>query len=118
MSQDSFILSAFDLNLWCSVLETRFTVDDLAALQAIIDADIDGDPDFIGFYSIDPGELNGINQRFKVGFDPASLNLPEIEVWLGRERKPLTTGRPLSRSHQFRAAADDNADQRVLNRAS
>ncbi|NKM65321.1 hypothetical protein GFL58_30870 [Rhizobium leguminosarum bv. viciae] len=87
MSQDSFILSAFDLNLWCSVLETRFTVDDLAALQAIIDADIDGDPDFIGFYSIDPGELNGINQRFKVGFDPASLNLPEIEVWLGRERK-------------------------------
>ncbi|NKM65146.1 hypothetical protein GFL58_29940 [Rhizobium leguminosarum bv. viciae] len=87
MSQGSFILSAFDLNLWCSILETRFTVDDLGALQAIIDADIDDDPDFTGFYSIDPGELNGINQRFNVGFDPASLNLPEIEVWLERERK-------------------------------
>ncbi|MGR9537844.1 hypothetical protein [Rhizobium leguminosarum] len=87
MSQASFILSAFDLNLWCSVLESKFVVDDLAALQAIIDADIDDDPDFTGFYSIDPNELNAINQRFDVGFDPASLNLPEIEIWLERERK-------------------------------
>ncbi|MGR9471073.1 hypothetical protein [Rhizobium leguminosarum] len=87
MSQASFILSAFDLNLWCSVLESKFMVDDLAALQAIIDADIDDDPDFTGFYSIDPDELIAINQRFDVGFDPASLNLPEIEIWLERERK-------------------------------
>ncbi|MGO6755627.1 hypothetical protein ACC786_17490 [Rhizobium ruizarguesonis] len=87
MGQARFILSAFDLNLWCSVLETKFAVDDLAAIQAIIDADIDDDPDFTGFYSIDSDELSGINERFDVGFDPASLNLPQIEVWLERERK-------------------------------
>ncbi|NEH55541.1 hypothetical protein GR198_07240 [Rhizobium leguminosarum] len=87
MSQASFILSAFDLNLWCSVLETKFTVDDLAALQAIIDADIADDPDFAGLYSVDPDELNAINQRFDGGFDPARLKLPDIEIWLERERK-------------------------------
>ncbi|WP_051040906.1 hypothetical protein [Rhizobium leguminosarum] len=87
MSQDRFILSAFDLNLWCSILENRFAVDDLEALQAIIDRDIDADPNFIGFYNIEPNELKAINQRFDVGFDPDTLAPPEIEVWLEREPK-------------------------------
>ncbi|MGO6966631.1 hypothetical protein [Rhizobium leguminosarum] len=87
MSQASFILSAFDLDLWCSVLETSFTVDDLAALQAIIDQDVDADPEFAGCYIIEPDELDAINQRFDAGFAPASLKLPKIEIWLERQRK-------------------------------
>ncbi|TBD09791.1 hypothetical protein [Rhizobium ruizarguesonis] len=87
MSQASFFLSAFDLDRWCSVLETRFTVDDIAALQTIIDPDIDADPEFAGCYIVEPGEMDAINQRFEVGFDPARLKLPEVEIWLERERK-------------------------------
>ncbi len=41
----------------------------------------------IGLYTIEPDELSAINQRCDVGFDPDSLELPEIEVWLEREPK-------------------------------
>ncbi|MBA5802800.1 hypothetical protein [Rhizobium changzhiense] len=87
MSQDRFILSAFDLNLWCPVLENRFAVDDLEALQAIVDWDIDADPNFVCLYTIEPDELSAVNQRFDVGFDRDGLDLPEIEVCLEREPK-------------------------------
>lgn len=86
MSQHSFILSAFNLNLRCSVLECRFRVDDLEALRTIVDPDIDEDPEFDGPYIIDADDLNAINMRFTAGFQPERLADSEIEILLGRDR--------------------------------
>lgn len=86
MNQYHFILSVFDLQLWCPVLETRFSVDDLPALRTIIGADVDADPNFDWRYHIDADDLKAINQGFAVEFDPQRLEFPESEIWLQQDR--------------------------------
>ena len=86
MNQYHFILSVFDLQLWCPVLETRFSVDDLPALRTIIGADVDADPNFDWRYHIDADDLKAINQGFAVEFDPQQLEFPESEIWLQQDR--------------------------------
>lgn len=92
MGQTSFILSVFDLNLWCAVLECRFVVDDVAALGAIIDADLATDPDFDGIYTIDADELQAINQRFGTDFQPESTGLTAFEIMLERAHRHVGQG--------------------------
>lgn len=92
MKQASFILSVFDLNLWCTVLECRFVADDVAALGAIIDADLEEDQAFVGSYKIDADELHAINQRFGTDFRPESTGLTEFEIELEREHQRIGQG--------------------------
>jgi len=88
VKQDHFILTVFDLELWCPVLETRFAVDDLLALRAIVEADIDTDPNFDWNYRIDANDLQAINQRFAVELEPRHWEFPNSEIWLKRDRSP------------------------------
>jgi hypothetical protein len=92
MAQASFILSVFDLNLWCTVLECRFVVDDVAALGAIINADLATDPDFNGIYTIDADELHAINQRFGTDFQPEATCLAAFEIGLERQHRRIGQG--------------------------
>lgn len=84
MHQHHFIISVFDLQLWCPVLESRFAVDDILALRAIAGADVDTDPNFDWRYHIDIDDLQAIGQKFGMSLDLERLNLPESEIWLGR----------------------------------
>lgn len=69
MRQAPFILSVFDPNLWCAVLECRFVVDDVGALGEIIDADLEEDRVFVVSYAIDAYELCAIHQLSACIFD-------------------------------------------------
>ena len=42
---DHFILETFDRELWCPIAQTRFHVDDITALRAILGQDADDDPE-------------------------------------------------------------------------
>lgn len=81
-----FILSIFDVALWCPVFETRFAADDLDVLREIAESNTSDDPDFEWHYSLDDGELQRIRERFGVVFDIPENDFPECQLWLKRER--------------------------------
>ena len=58
--------------------------DDVGALGAIIDADLEEDQAFVGSYTIDAGELHAINQRFDTDFRPDSTGWTAFEIKLER----------------------------------
>lgn len=81
-----FILEAVDLGLCCPVLQARFQVSDLDVLRVILNLDASDDPDLDGLYTLEPGELEAINRRFSVGFQPDLLGLPAMEIGIFRWR--------------------------------
>ncbi|MCD2173319.1 hypothetical protein [Rhizobium sp. C4] len=84
--QTHFIISVFDVELWCPVLETRFAVDDIQALRAIAESDAEQDPDFDWHYSLDAADLTAIAERFGVAFEIPESDFPECDLWLKREK--------------------------------
>lgn len=83
---NAFILSAFDREQWCPVLEARFHVDDLAGLAAILGEQAD-DPAFERQYTLDERELRAVTERFAVAFDPTSLGERPLDICLERQHR-------------------------------
>lgn len=82
-----FILSAFDREQWCPVLQVRFAVDDLQALRAILGEAAADDPD-LGvnrWYDLSREELDAVSARFAAALDLGGLQAPRIDVFLERE---------------------------------
>jgi hypothetical protein len=79
-----FLLEAFDRAQWCPVLQARFKVPDLKALQTILCAQADDDPELQHTYSLDEAELAAVIAAFGVSFDPAPLGMIDPEVSLYR----------------------------------
>ena len=53
-----FILSAFDRDQWCPVLQTRFQVEDTEVLRKVLGSEANDDPDFWKRnYWLEPDEL-------------------------------------------------------------
>jgi hypothetical protein len=84
---DLFILSAFDRDQWCPVLQTRFRPDDLDALRSILGEQAIDDPELQHRYLIDGRELAAVVERFAVAFDPAPLRCKEPDIFLFRRRR-------------------------------
>jgi hypothetical protein len=60
---DIFILSAFDRDQWCPVLQTRFRVDDLEALRSILGEHATEDIELRHNYLLDDDELSAVTSR-------------------------------------------------------
>ena len=69
-----FILSAFDEEQWCPVLQARFWVEDYERLREILGADASDDPELRQQYDLDGDALAAVVARFGVAFDPSALN--------------------------------------------
>jgi hypothetical protein len=81
-----FILSAFDREQWCPVLQACFRSDDLDALRSILGKQARDDPEFRHQYVLDRGELDAIVKRFAVAFNPDGLICEEPDISLLKAR--------------------------------
>jgi hypothetical protein len=82
-----FVLSAFDREQWCPVLETRFEVSDMEALREVLGTEADDDPGFWrGSYRLEPDELASVVTTFNVSFDPQHLETSNPDICLFRMR--------------------------------
>jgi hypothetical protein len=82
-----FILSAFDRDQWCPVLQTRFEVSDIEELRKVLGTEADDDPDFWRrSYRLEPHEFASVVTTFNVSFDPERLETSNPEFGLFRMR--------------------------------
>jgi hypothetical protein len=82
-----FILSAFDRDQWCPVLQTRFQVPDIGELRRVLGTEANDDPDFWrGNYWLEPDELASMVTRLNVSFDLALLETRSLDICLFRMR--------------------------------
>jgi hypothetical protein len=79
----AFILSAFDREQWCPVLQALFHVDDLDALRSILGAAADGDGELQRQYLLNREQLSAIVGQFGISFDPSGLpgGMPDIFIF-------------------------------------
>jgi hypothetical protein len=85
-----FILETFDRELWCPIAQTRFHVDDVASLRAILGADADDDPELSHYYIPDDDQLAALTARFGARFDRSEFASADVEIALARpERRAL-----------------------------
>ncbi|HET6236520.1 MAG TPA: hypothetical protein VFE41_16395 [Acetobacteraceae bacterium] len=84
---DQFILSAFDRDQWCPVLQTRFWPNNLGALRSILGEQASGDPELQRWYLLDGRDLAAVVKRFGVAFDPEPLQCKEPDIFLFRKRR-------------------------------
>jgi hypothetical protein len=82
-----FILSAFDREQWCPVLETRFQVPDIEVIRKVLGTEANDDPDFWHrSYWLEPDELAAVITAFNVRFDPGRLETGDPDACLFRMR--------------------------------
>jgi hypothetical protein len=79
-----FILEAFDQDLWCPVLQTRFRIDDIEALRTILGHDAAEDPELEQCYKLDTNQLAAIAARFGAVLDNERLEAEEPVIHLYR----------------------------------
>jgi hypothetical protein len=84
---DVFILSAFDRDQWCPILQTRFRVDDLEALRLILGEQATDDLELRHQYLLDDDELSAVIGRFAVLFDPTKLPFESPDIFLSRQQR-------------------------------
>jgi hypothetical protein len=84
---DVFILSAFDRDQWCPVLQTRFHVDHLEALRSILGEQATDDLELRHQYLLDDDELRAVIGRFAVLFDPTRLPSKRPDIFLFRKQR-------------------------------
>jgi hypothetical protein len=77
-----FILEAFDQDLWCPVLQTRFQIDDIEALRTILGHDAAEDPELEQW--LDTNQLAAIAARFGAILDNERLEADEPVIHLYR----------------------------------
>lgn len=81
-----FILSAFDRDQWCPVLQARFNVSEIDALRVILGEGSKDDPELQRNYVLEPSEMSAIIEQFEVAFDPKQLECREHDIFLFRTR--------------------------------
>lgn len=81
-----FVLSAFDRDQWCPVLQARFCSDDLDGIRSILGKKADDDSELQDQYILDRDELAAIVERYAVTFDPDGLDCREPDIFLFRRR--------------------------------
>ena len=75
-----FVISAFDRDQWCDVLEARFRTDDFDGIRAILGDAQNNDPELHGYYTLDKATLAAFVERFDVAFDPTALDCDELDI--------------------------------------
>lgn len=83
--RDLFILSAFDRDQWCPVLQARFYVDNLEDLRSILGEEANEDTDLRQRYRLDEGDLLALDARFAVAFDATKIQFENPDVFLCRQ---------------------------------
>ena len=86
-AQEAFILSAFDRDQWCPVLQTRFHVEDVEGLKSILGELADDDFELSHQYVLDVDELAAVTERFALAFDPTALSYQPADTFLFRAHK-------------------------------
>jgi hypothetical protein len=82
MPQPRFVLSAFDREQWCPVLQAMLPVSDPRALRAILGATADDDPELEQNYLLDDEQLAAMTAKFNVTFDTAQLDCKDLAFFL------------------------------------
>jgi hypothetical protein len=82
-----FILSAFDQNRWCPVLQARFSTNDLDGLRSILGDQASQDPDLRHQYVLDDDRLGVVVEQFAVAFDPTGLQCQARAIFLHRKQR-------------------------------
>jgi hypothetical protein len=83
-----FVLSAFDRDQWCPVLQARFHVTEFNALRMILGEGAKDDSELQRNYVLGPPEMEAIIEQFEVAFDPGGLETGERDIFLFRLRGP------------------------------
>jgi hypothetical protein len=87
MQPHRFILQAFDPEYGHPAFETMFVVERLAELQALLGAAADDDPALEMVYTLDLGDLDAINHRFGLAFDPGE-RVTRLAKWASSREPP------------------------------
>ena len=82
-----FILQAFDPEYGHPAFETMFAVERLEDLRDVLGAAASGDPDLEKFYTLDPGDVEALNQRFDLAFDPGGREAA-LSKWVPAHELP------------------------------
>lgn len=73
-ASNDFIISAFDREQWCPVLQARFQVDDLESLRTMLGEDASDDAEVRKQYILNEAEWSAVISQFDVAFDPTKLD--------------------------------------------
>jgi hypothetical protein len=84
LSPSYFLLSVFDRQQWCDVLEARFEVADLEQLRILLDAVDNDDPDLSCIYYLDEAEVGAVASAFGINLDVSALDMAEREFTVCR----------------------------------
>jgi hypothetical protein len=87
MQPHRFILQAFDPQYGHPAFETMFLVERLEELQALLGAAADEDPELEMLYTLDSGDLDAINHRFGLAFDPGG-RVTRLTKWTSIREPP------------------------------
>lgn len=87
MQPHRFILQAFDPDYGHPAFETMFVVERMEELQALLGAAADEDRELEMHYTLDPGDLDAINRRFGLAFDPGG-RVTRLTKWTGIRKPP------------------------------
>jgi hypothetical protein len=83
-SLQTFLLTLFDREQWCPVLQTRFEVADLGQLRALLGTDRNDDANVNQIYHLDDAEAARIAEAFGIDLDWAALDFPDREFIVDR----------------------------------
>lgn len=86
-TSSQFILSAFDREQWCPVLQARFFSEDINTLRSILGEQAKDDPELHHQYVLDEEELAAILRRFSISFNPDGLNCNGPDIFLFRRSR-------------------------------
>jgi len=86
MQPRPFILQAFDPEYGHPAFETMFVVERLEELRVLLGTAADEDPELAMVYTLDAGDLDAINRRFGLAFDPGG-RVTRLAKWI-RNREP------------------------------
>src|SRR5512139_617419 len=87
MQPHRFILQAFDPDYGHPAFETMFAVERLEELQALLGAAAGEDPELEMVYTLDPGDVDAINHRFGLAFDPSG-RVSRLTKWTSNREPP------------------------------
>jgi hypothetical protein len=82
-----FLLSVFDREQWCPVIEARFEVIDLNGLRTMIGVVGNDDQDLDLTYYLEETEAAAVAAAFGIGLDISALDLPGCEFTISRPHK-------------------------------
>lgn len=87
MQSHRFILQAFDPEYGHPAFETMFTVERLDDLRAVIGEAAADDPELEMYYTLDPGDVEALNRRFGLAFDPGGREAA-LSKWVVSREPP------------------------------